>query len=72
MSHGPVTISPSADRMRRHRQRRRNGLRCLRIELRETEIEALISMRLLRECDRDDPNAIIGALYEFLDRNLRA
>ncbi len=72
MNHGPVTINSSADRMRRHRQRRRDGLRCLTIELRETEIEVLISKRLLRECDRDDPNAINRALYEFLDRNLRA
>jgi hypothetical protein len=64
--------SGAADRMRRHRQRRRDGLRCLTIELRETEIEVLISKRLLRECDRDDPDAIIKALYEFLDRNLTA
>ena len=32
--HGP---SPAAERMRRHRERRRDGLRCLTIELRETE-----------------------------------
>lgn len=29
-------------RMRRHRERRRDGLRCLTIELRETEIDALV------------------------------
>src|SRR5689334_8978504 len=33
--------SAAAERMRRHRDRRRQGLRCLTIELRETEIEAL-------------------------------
>jgi hypothetical protein len=71
MNHGPVTINSAADRMRRHRQRRRDGLRCLTVELRETEIDALISKRLLRECDRDDLNAINRALYEFLDGNLR-
>ncbi len=71
MNHGPAVVSSSADRMRRHRQRRRNGLRCLTIELRETEIDALISKQLLLECDRDDPHAIKMALYEFLDRNLR-
>ncbi|MET3841822.1 hypothetical protein [Bradyrhizobium sp. OAE829] len=71
MNHGPVTINSSADRMRRHRQRRRDGLRCLTIELRETEIEVLIGKQLLRECDRDDPVAIIKALYEFLDHGLR-
>ena len=32
--------SSAAERMRLHRQRRRDGLRCLVIELRATEIEA--------------------------------
>jgi hypothetical protein len=32
----------AAERMRRHRQRRRDGLRCLVIELRETEIDVLL------------------------------
>src|SRR5712691_9739731 len=31
-----------AERMRLHRKRRRNGLRCMRILLHETEIDALI------------------------------
>ena len=38
----PATPSAAAERMRRHRQRRRDGLRCFMIELRETEIDALI------------------------------
>ena len=33
--------SAAALRMRRHRERRRDGLRCMTIELRETEIDAL-------------------------------
>ena len=33
----PTARSPAAERMRRHRERRRDGLRCLTIELRETE-----------------------------------
>ena len=38
------TPAPSAAalRMRRHRERRRDGLRCMTIELRETEVTALI------------------------------
>src|SRR6266568_4830423 len=36
----PRSLSPAAERMRRHRKRRRNGLLCLRILLRETEIDA--------------------------------
>jgi hypothetical protein len=34
--------SPAAERMRRHRQRRRDGLRCLTVELRDREIDELI------------------------------
>jgi len=34
--------SAAAERMRRHRERRREGLRCLTIEFRETEIDALV------------------------------
>jgi hypothetical protein len=39
---GPAARTAAAERMRRHRQRRRDGLRCLMIELRETEVDALI------------------------------
>ena len=53
--------------MRRHRQRRRDGLRSLRIELRATEIDMLIAWGLLEEWRRDDPNAIIKALYALFD-----
>jgi hypothetical protein len=58
--------------MRRHRERRRDGLRCLTIELRETEIDALIGARLLNPVTRNDPSAVIDALYAFLDRTLGA
>ena len=69
---GPTAlpISPAAERMRRHRERCRNGLRCLNIELRETEIDTLIRMGLLKSETRNNENAIIEALYAFLDRNL--
>jgi hypothetical protein len=56
--------------MRRHRQRKRQGLRSLRIELCETDVDALIDAGFLEEGDRDDPNAIINALYLFFDRIL--
>jgi hypothetical protein len=62
--------SPAAERMRRHRERRRDGLRCLTIELRETEIDALIRKGMLRADARNDPYAIEMALYEFLERAL--
>jgi hypothetical protein len=68
----PVACSPAADRMRRHRQRRRDGLRCLNVELRETEIDALIRKGFLKHETRNDPGAIIDALYAFLDNTLGA
>jgi len=62
--------SHAADRMRRHRQRRRDGLRCSLIELRKTEIDALVSKKLLKQETRNDMNAIFQSLYVFLDRSL--
>ena len=66
----PVSRSPAAERMRRHRQRRSDGLRCITIELRETEIDALIRKGLLKSETRNDRNAILRAIYEFLDLTL--
>jgi hypothetical protein len=62
--------SAAAERMRRHRQRRRNRLRCFTVELRETEIETLIRKGLLRWETRNDRSAIIKALYDFFDHTL--
>ena len=66
----PPPCSPAAERMRRHRERRRQGLRCLTIELRAAEINALIREGLLNAEMRNDPNAVVEALYEHLERTL--
>jgi hypothetical protein len=66
----PPSISAAAERMRRHRQRRRDGLRCLNVELRETEIDALIGLKLLTAETCNDPGAVCDALYAHLDRTL--
>ena len=65
-----VTRTAAAERMRRHRQSRRDGLRCLGIELRETEIDALIRKGLLKPETRNDTSAIIDALYAYLESTL--
>jgi hypothetical protein len=62
--------SPAAERMRRYRKRRRDRLRCLTIELRETEIDALIRRGLINSETRNDLSAIVNALYAFLDSTL--
>jgi hypothetical protein len=53
--------SAAALRMRRHRERRRDELRCVTIELRETEITALIRRGLLRDEARNDLGAAKSA-----------
>ena len=66
------TISPAAKRMRRHRERRRNKLRCFRIELRETEIDWLVRIGFLDHGSRFDKVSVLKAFYIFLDRTLGA
>jgi gamma-glutamylcysteine synthetase len=66
----PPRISATADRMRRHRQRRRDGLRCLTVELRVTEINTLVRMGLLHRDSRNDDGAVLTAFYSLLDRVL--
>jgi hypothetical protein len=66
----PATGTAAAERMRRHRQRRRDGLRCLVIELRETEIDDLIRKGFLKSETRNNASAIIDALYAHLDNTL--
>jgi hypothetical protein len=63
--------APGALRMARHRQRRRKGLKCVTIELRETEIDVLIRRRWLPRDSRSDLAAVRKALYGFLDDHLR-
>ncbi len=62
--------SAAAERMRQHRERRRQGLYCLMIEISETQIDALIRDGLLPAEMRNDSLAVSWALYEHLDRTL--
>ena len=62
--------SLAAERMRRHRERQRNGLRCLMIEVYETEIDELIRKGLLKWETRNDQNEIVKAIYKHFDRTL--
>ena len=74
MSGGPVTppiaCSAAARRMRAHRQRRRDGLRCIVVQLRETEIDELIRRKLMQAGARNDVYAIREALHAHFDRTL--
>jgi hypothetical protein len=46
-------------------------MRCLTIELRDTEIEWLIRQRWLAAEDRDDLRALRRAVYDFFDATFR-
>lgn len=65
-----INRSSAAERMKLYRERKKKGMRCLTIELRETEIDALIIKGFLTADTRNDAEAIIDALYAFLDREL--
>jgi hypothetical protein len=65
-----LSLSPAAQRMRRYRDRRSKKIRCLTIELRETEIDELIRKGLLNREMRNNLNAITDALHCFLDQTL--
>ena len=56
--------------MRLHRERRRNEMQSLWVELRVTEIDALVRTGLLKVETRNDLNAIREALYGYLDQTL--
>jgi hypothetical protein len=62
--------SPAAARMRLHRERKKKGMRCVILELRETEIDALIKKGFLKSDARNDTETIIDALYSYFDREL--
>jgi hypothetical protein len=64
----PIARSAAARRMRAHRQRRRDGLRCIVVQLRETEIDELVRKGLLQADARNDVYAVRNALHAHFDR----
>ena len=66
----PADRSSAAERMRRHRERRQFGLRCVTLQVRDGEIEELIRRGLLKADMRNDVHEIREALYAHLDRTL--
>ncbi len=65
-----IARTRGAERMRRCRQRRRDGLRCYRLELRDSEVKDLVRRGLLLASEQTNPNAVIKAMYSFFDRTL--
>jgi len=62
-------LSSGAQRMRLYRERRRRGLLCIKVQVRRSEVEALIACGLLQPAQRQDRNALAAALHRYLDEN---
>jgi len=62
----PQSPSPGAARMRRLRERRREGKVCFPIELDPTEIAGLVELRWLPASRRDDHTAVKNAFRRFV------
>ena len=54
-----IARSSAAERMRLHRERRRNGMRSLWVELRVTEIDALVRTGLLKVETKRNPRSLV-------------
>jgi hypothetical protein len=67
--------SLTAERMRLHRKRRREGSHFVRVELNRVDIDGLIRRRLLRPAQRHDPQAlqvaVMSVIYRFLEAGER-
>ena len=57
-----LSSAPAAERMRLYRKRRRRGMRCLRIQIHVSEIDALIRKKYLDQQSRDDLKAVEYAI----------
>jgi hypothetical protein len=61
----------AAERMRLYRKRRRHGMRYVRVPLHVTEVDSLVRIGLLKEDQRQDPEAVqtavMGLIYRALD-----
>ena len=57
-----LSSAPAAERMRRFRKRRRRGIRCVRVQIHVTEIDALIRKKYLDQQSRDDLKAVEYAI----------
>ncbi len=64
--------TPAAERMRRHRNLGRRGMRTVRIRVTHARIDALIAKRYLEADKRADVNAVQAAIRAFISDKLGA
>jgi hypothetical protein len=66
----PVIPSAAAERMRRHRERRREGLTHVGIDLRSSEIDGLVRLGFVSAETRNDVTAVRKGLYRYFETML--
>jgi hypothetical protein len=64
--------TPISERMRLYRQRRRQGVRLIRVPLRVSNIEDFVQFGLLKEDERADEQALRSAILVLLREALEA
>ena len=62
--------SKAAERMRRHRARRKRHCRIVAIEVADFDLVGLVRLGLLDEKDREDVVAVGDALYRLFDETI--
>ena len=63
----------STSRMKRHRERRRQGTRCVTVDVNQSEVDALVVRGYLSEEERDNGSAIkkaIEGVISDIEKNL--
>jgi len=63
-----MSSTTAAERMRRYRRRRRQGLQSVRLELHVTDIDDLIRLGLLKEDERENPELVQSAVQGLVYR----
>jgi hypothetical protein len=66
MSTTAAASRSSAERTRRHRERRRQGTRCVMVDVNQGELDALVVRGYLAEEERDNGAAIKKAIEAVL------
>jgi hypothetical protein len=67
-----TVAAPVSERMRLYRQRRRQGVRLIRIPLHVTTIDEFIQFGLLKQDERQDEEALRGVVLVLLREGLEA
>jgi hypothetical protein len=65
-----VARTRAAERMRRSRARRRDGIACYTVQVRDREVDVLIQLCLLPATERANRHSVIEALHRFFDETL--